>query len=48
MNAQESAIYEAAKSELDGVYAEVNGIRQEFKDLIAEMAAQLLAERVAS
>lgn len=47
MNAQETAQYQAAKRQLDGVYDELEAIRSEFRDLIAAMAAQLLAEETA-
>lgn len=48
MNAHELALYEAAKKELDRVYQEVSAVRGEFKQLIADMASQLLAEEVSS
>ncbi len=44
MNAQETAQYDAAKKELDRIYADVDAIKAEFRDLVAKMAAQLLAE----
>ena len=47
MNDQESAQYGAAKKELDRIYDELDAVKAEFKDLIAAMAAQLLAEETA-
>ena len=44
MNAQETAQYKTAKQQLDGVYDELEAIKAEFRDLVAAMAAQLLAE----
>ncbi|MEY4744098.1 MAG: hypothetical protein RL272_43 [Candidatus Parcubacteria bacterium] len=44
MNAQDAVQYDAAKRELERVYAEVDAIKAEFRDLVAKMAAQLLAE----
>lgn len=44
MNAQETVQYAAAKKELDRIYDEVDAIKAEFRDLVAKMAAQLLAE----
>ncbi|HSD12317.1 MAG TPA: hypothetical protein VLC10_02050 [Patescibacteria group bacterium] len=44
MNAQEAIQYDAARQDLDRIYAEVDAIKAEFRDLVAKMAAQLLAE----
>lgn len=44
MNAQEAVQYDAARQDLDRIYAEVEAVRAEFRDLVAKMAAQLLAE----
>ncbi|HTM68015.1 MAG TPA: hypothetical protein VL426_01845 [Candidatus Binatia bacterium] len=47
MNAQETAQYQTARKELDRIYDELDAVKAEFKDLIAAMAAQLLAEETA-
>jgi len=47
MNSQETVKYEAAKRELDRIYDELDAVKAEFRDLIAQMAAQLLAEETA-
>lgn len=47
MNDQESVQYATAKRELDRVYDELDAVKAEFRDLIAQMAAQLLAEETA-
>jgi hypothetical protein len=47
MNVQDSAQYQAAKKELDLIYDELDAVKAEFRDLIAQMAAQLLAEETA-
>ena len=47
MTDQESAQYQTTKKELDRIYDELDAVKAEFKDLIAAMAAQLLAEETA-
>lgn len=47
MNAQETEQFQAARHELDRIYEELDAVKAEFKDLIAAMAAQLLAEETA-
>jgi len=44
MNPREQAAYDKAKSELDMLYRDAADVRAEFKQLIAEMAAQIMAE----
>ncbi len=44
MNAQEAIQYDVARQDLDRIYDEVDAIKAEFRDLVAKMAAQLLAE----
>lgn len=44
MNPREKALYDQIRDELDVLYRDVDAIRAEFKDLISDMAAQIMAE----
>lgn len=48
MNAQEIAQYEDQRKRLDRIYADAAAVRDEFRDLVAQMAAVIASQQGAA